>query len=613
MVSQGKLASPVGDPVRNAELRAQFDGLAASRQPWPPWPDSQELADRVMVGGQPEMQRILELYQTREEIIAKAKHNPFVHGFEWECWARADRHLPVLPWHEGDYVPPTTACRLLVVMGGNRASKTEWAVRRSLQSALRFEGTRMVFLCQKLETSRQVQQEYLWRMMPPELKALNGKKDPRNVRYITYKKGTGFSDQKVVFQNGSEIIFLVYTQDVSDYEGIQVGCPGQPGVIGWYADESLPLDWLRLLRVRSTTADAIGLWTYTPLKGVTQAMQETRGQGRILASLPEPALADKETLPGLPRGHMPTEQEGAQPDISIIYFHSRENPLGGYERVVAALAGKPQYMVERGLCGFARNTRGRLFTTFGPHNVVPAAAVPTEVTWYMHVDPHSARNWFMLWVGVDRQGRIWVTDEWPPEQDFGEWAVPTERNPTDESGSGWDGDVGPAQEPVGWGIVQYKREILRRERLGLKPEETRALQRRTVDRRAGPAPMTVQSGPTTSIWQELNDEQETQEGTCPGLEFDLAGGLSLEEDGLEMLKEALWYDRAQPMDPVRNSPKLFVVETCKQTIWALSNFTGRDKQKGACKDPIDCLRDMLTSGLEFVPKGSYGSFGGWKG
>lgn len=596
------------DKAVEAELIRQFTELRPSRQPYPPWPDAQELADRVMAGGQPELTRLLELFKQREQVIARAKSDPFNYGYEWECWGRADRLLPVLPWQPGDFMPPLTAKRLIVVLGGNRAGKTEWSVKRAVQSALRFPCTRMVFLCQKLETSRQVQQEYTWRMLPPELKQLNGKKDPRSVRYITYKKGTGFSDQKLVFPNGSEIIFLVYTQNVEDYEGIQVGCPEQPGVIGWCADESLPLDWLKLLRTRSATADAVGLWTFTPLKGITQAMQETLGQGKVLDAALEPSLAGCDTLPGLPRGYMPTEQEGVSPEIGVVYYHTRENPLGGYDRVVQALQGKPQYMRERGLCGYARQTRGRLFVTFGPHNVVEAEGLPAQGTLYMHADPHSARNWFLLWVLVDRQNRVWVVDEWPPEEDFGEWAVPTERNPSEEAGGGWDGDQGPAQEPVGWGIVQYKQEIIRREKvLGLGTPA-----RRTLDRRAGPAPMTKESGPSTSLWQELNDEQTGLDGKMPGLDFDLAGGLSLEEDGVELLKEALWFDKAKPLDPLRNSPRLFVLSRCKQTIWALSHYTGRDGPKGACKDPIDCLRDLFTSGLEYLPPGSHGSYGGWQ-
>jgi hypothetical protein len=599
------------------KLAERLQELRPSRSAYPPWPSDAVLAGIIGKHGEVGMRHIGELFAAREKIIREAKENPFDKGFEWACWLRADDCLPLLPWEKDPrkgYIEPLTPYRLIVPLGGNRASKSEYAVKRCMQSLVRFPNTRMIFLAQKLETSRQIQQEYCWRYMPPALRALNDKPGRKKESYIHYQKGVGFSAgtnsaPKFVLPNGSEGVFLVYTQAASDYEGIQIGCPDQPGVIGWYADESLPLDWLKLLRVRSATYDAVGLWTFTPLNGMTQALKEVVGKGKVLDSAIEPFLADRQNLPNLPKGHMPLLAEGAKPDIRIVYFHSRENPLGGYERVRDNLRGKPWYMAERGLCGYTKDTRGRRFASFGAWNIVAPEAVPREGTVYMHVDPHAARNWFLLWVLVDPEGRKWVIDEWPPEEQYGEWAVTTERNPTEDSGAGWDGDAGPAQEPCGYGITQYKQEILMRE----KAAGIVDVERRTVDRRAAPAPKTELSGPSTCLWQELNDEQldpKTGDQLAPALDFDLAGGAAIEEDGIAMIDQALFVDMDRPIDPMKNYPALFVSNRCKQLIWALENFTGKDKQRGACKDPIDCLRDMFTSGLEHYAKGTLGTFGG---
>jgi hypothetical protein len=46
-------------------------------------------------------------------------------------------------------------------------------------------------------------------------------------------------------------------------------------------------------------------------------------------------------------------------------------------------------------------------------------------------------------------------------------------------------------------------------------------------------------------------------------------------------------------------------------IWCLSEHTGRDLQKGASKDPIDCLGMLLTASIEYVgAKGMKSSPGG---
>lgn len=587
---------------------------------YPPWPEDKVLRELLEEKGQQGLDIIAELFSKREKLIRQARENPFEYGFEWECWARADDYLPVRPWdHPGPrskVLPLLSDTRLIVVFGGNRASKSYWAAKRCVQTAQRWPRSLIILLCQKIETSRKIQQEYVWEFLPQPIKILNGTRDPKRTYYVNYQRGTGFANEKVVFPNGSEILFLVYTQNPDDYEGIQVGSPDQPGAIGWYADESLPMPWLTLLRTRSATRDATGLWTFTPLQGMTPTVADVRpvdGSG-ILAHEEEPFLAGRPTLPTLPLGHMPTVQRGNQNDTIILYFHTRENPLGGYERVKKNCLGKPWYMAERALCGYARDTRGRMFAQFGGHNIVAPAALPKRGAVYMHVDPHPSRNWFMLWLVVDSVGRVFVFDEWPPETEFGEWAVSTQRRPAEDGGKGWDGDPGPAQESVQWGIAQYKREMLRREAGFLRAEDRKwTLIRRTVDRRAGPAPMTQSTTGSTCLWTELNSPQ-TDLGSdaqiAPPLPFDLASGEYLEEDGLELIRQALWIDKERPIDSMNNAPRLYITENCKQLIWALQNYTGKDGRDAACKDPIDCLRDMLTSEVPYIEAGSVGSFGG---
>jgi hypothetical protein len=151
--------------------------------------------------------------------------------------------------------------------------------------------------------------------------------------------------------------------------------------------------------------------------------------------------------------------------------------------------------------------------------------------------------------------------------------------------------------------LQYKQEILRREG-GVE------IYRRTIDRRSGPMPIMAGSGESKCIWRELMNDTNLPEGDVPGLDTELAGGTAIMEDGLEMVKQALWFDRKRPFDPLYNSPKLFVSKACTQTLWAFQHFTGRDGNLGACKDPIDCIRDMMTSGLEYMMPGAQVSIGG---
>jgi hypothetical protein len=71
------------------------------------------------------------------------------------------------------------------------------------------------------------------------------------------------------------------------------------------------------------------------------------------------------------------------------------------------------------------------------------------------------------------------------------------------------------------------------------------------------------------------------------------------DGSLRMINDKLTYDVRRPIDHT-NQPHLYCVETCPNTIYALEEWTGKDGQHGACKDPIDCLRMFTLSGSEHI-------------
>jgi hypothetical protein len=74
--------------------------------------------------------------------------------------------------------------------------------------------------------------------------------------------------------------------------------------------------------------------------------------------------------------------------------------------------------------------------------------------------------------------------------------------------------------------------------------------------------------------------------------FTPAAGIKIEE-GITIINDALSYDQNQPVSPL-NQPKLFVSEDCENLIYSLREWTGADGEKGAAKDPIDCLRYLAV-------------------
>jgi len=70
--------------------------------------------------------------------------------------------------------------------------------------------------------------------------------------------------------------------------------------------------------------------------------------------------------------------------------------------------------------------------------------------------------------------------------------------------------------------------------------------------------------------------------------FTPAAGVKIDQ-GVALINDGFSYDQANPLTE-KNSPKLYVSEKCQNLIYCLSEWTGIDGDKGATKDPIDCLR-----------------------
>jgi len=64
------------------------------------------------------------------------------------------------------------------------------------------------------------------------------------------------------------------------------------------------------------------------------------------------------------------------------------------------------------------------------------------------------------------------------------------------------------------------------------------------------------------------------------------------EEGVSLVNSMLDFGSAGQGEPL-----LYVSEACPAVIFSLKTWTGKDLGKGACKDPIDCLRWMAVAHL----------------
>jgi phage terminase large subunit-like protein len=530
--------------------------------------------------------QLADFWRIREEQIANEKNDPLRYEWQPEAWRRADQ---ILDEH-----------RELLILGGNRSGKSSFAAKRIMRSMLDKPDGRFWCFQETAANSVEMQQPLLWKYMPPELR--HTKKS--RITNISYGQKTGFAENSFVLPSGSQVWCRNYSQDVSTIEGGEVD--------GIWFDELVPLNFLDTARYRLITRKGWLLLTFTPIEGYSAVVKDYLAGAKTLEDreaelLPVYGKADEagvKPLTGYER--LPVLQEPVRRKGRVTYFWTQDNPFSGYPELRTELlkAKKDEILVRA--YGVPTKSIGNQFPRFNDKvHVLPDDRIPTAGTHYHVVDPCSGRNWFMIWARFDEIGRCFIIEEWPNQDRYipgwgfpGAWAEP--------DGKRHDGRPGDAQKSCGFGLVEYKAEIdaveLELGKLaGRPPGEPIPVFERLMDSRYGNAATVAREGATTLI----------DECAELGLNFLAAPGDAIHE-GVSLINDWLSYDPAKPISAT-NQPRLYVSERCKNTIYALQEWTGRDGKFGSCKDPVDVLRYLVLSGathhhdtdLSFEPLGSY--------
>lgn len=514
----------------------KFDGLNLTPHQVMVQPSAEEVKVLVERHGSDAVAKLLQL---REDKILAEKMDPYRHGYEPQHWKDVDTLLKTK--------------NEVLVLGGNRAGKTEWAAKRVIQTLVNRPDARVWCLHTTNSSSIQMQQNVIWKYMPPELK--NARKT--KITNIAYSQKNGFSDNTFILPNRSQCFFMNYAQDKKVIEG------GEVDLI--WCDELVPLDWVETLRYRAITRRGKLVVTFTPVLGYSQVVKDYVAGCSFKKTLPASLMAtDKVHVGGCPKGHMPYMAESMNSNCGVIWFHSQLNPYNPFDQLAATLEGKTSNEVKIRAYGWAENTAGSQFPSFTDQNILKEDKIPKEGTNFMCVDPAGARNWFMIWVRAAKDGNLYVYREWPDVSN-GEWALPSEKA---------DGKMGSGQKNgAGRGLDDYKQLIK-------DLEGNEVIAERYIDPRAGATQAISAEGGTSLI--ELLDQ-----GAEP-MFFTPAAGLHIEQ-GVAIINDLLFYNSSEPLSPI-NQPKLYVSEDCRNLIYSMREWTNMDGEKGSCKDPIDCLR-----------------------
>lgn len=503
-------------------------------------------------------EQVMRMFLAREQRIRAEQDDPYRYGSELTAWPDADDIL--------------NRFNEVLVLGGNRAGKTEWAAKRVAQAFVGMDlvGNMPAWLKERSQkrglniwclhtthmTSVAMQQNVFHKYLPKELKEARRTSSIQ----LSWSQKNGFTDNTAVYQK-NQIWFLNYSQDIKVVEGGEVD-------IVW-CDELVPQDWLETLRYRLITRSGKLLVTFTPILGYTQVVKEFITTAKVTEYKAAELLPENNVI-GVPKGHMPYKAEGIYGKHGVIWFHSKLNPYNNWERMKQTLRGRSSHDIKIRAYGWADQTAGSQFPMFGDVNIFkdPVSKVAPEGTNYMVADPAGARNWFMLWARVDAYGIIWVYREWP-DQSYGEWALPSERP---------DGKPGPAQRSgAGRGVNEYTELVWS---LETHKDNVEEIAERYIDPRSAGSEVTTKEGGVTLL--------DLIAGASNPLHFLPAAGVSVDERVL-VINDLLCYDRDLPIEIGKNHPKLMVHESCQNLIYSMREWTGADGQKGASKDPIDAL------------------------
>lgn len=582
-------------------------------------------------------ERSLQYLAAREEALRLEREDPLWNAWEPPTWTLWDCLLAV-PWVDTALAQEVRLAlgfqkpvRVLLINGANRGGKSEYAARTVARIAWK-DGKKNVYAFQATEKdSRDRQQPLFLKYMPKAFRAAATSKGgfrSGSTGYIKFTMHNGFTDNLFVTPAASKVDFRNYSQQKENHEGIEADAI--------WCDELASAELIETLKGRITTRNGLLLLTFTPIYGYTPAVRMFYQSAVPVMESPAFLVPDDEGEPDLeaamyvedviarirgterkdefymPPGRkfksVPRVMRCHNDNEAIVFAHGADNPYGNPRQTFEQWKTAPQDTRLIRLYGLAQKMTTAAFPKFDRKiHVLPDAEI-AKVTGnnVLLVDPAGARNFFMLWIRFSKAG-AYVYREWP-----GSYDIPGVGNPgpwAENDAKVADGRRGPAQKAFGWGLAKYKEEIARLEKWpdlekALKePDPAKRLKvaewtndgspesvrQRFVDSRAASSPRVENDRPRTL----LTDFDDLR------LFFDLTPG-DPEDDGLKKINDALYFDDTKPIDFL-NTPRLFVAESCQNTIYGLENYTGEGGERAACKEPIDLLRYALLLDLGYVP------------
>lgn len=280
--------------------------------------------------------------------------------------------------------------RVKAIFGGNRAGKTEPTAEYIIEKCLAKPKQRWWACAETFPDSVNIQQRKIWDLMPK-----------LEIKYGYWNEINGFPNRKLLFKNGSMIVFKSYDQGVESFASDD--CDGI-----WF-DEEPPLEIVKESRMRLLDRNGEMVFSMTSVKGVTELISEIFEEYEIIESRFAPHV--NETLPVI------AEKNG----IRFYFLWTTDNPHIDQNRVKEEIKLMSRDEIKSRIYGIPINLQGRIYPQFNRKvHVIPFEDAPTEnVVLYHILDPHDRKPWAMQWIIMDKTNTAYCVDEYPG-RDFNE-------------------------------------------------------------------------------------------------------------------------------------------------------------------------------------------------
>lgn len=439
------------------------------------------------------------------------------------------------------------------LLGGNRSGKTEEGAEYVVEKC---KSRRIkVWACaETFNDSVNIQQRKVWNMLP---KGRNPETGRPWLRYCYYDEVNGFRHRKVIFDNGSIIIFKSYDQKREAFQGDDVD-------LIWN-DEEPPYDIYKEQKMRLIDRDGEMIFTLTALKGVTELISEIFDDHEVVRSQYSPLTG--ETLPRIVRKN----------GMTFFMLWTTENPHISQRRLAEDIKVMSRSEIRSRIHGIPTNLSGRIYPMFNKQvHVVTREELPTRlVTLYHVLDPHDRKPWAMQWWAVDKRNTAYCVREYPWQKNF---------NDMDADDKSYE---------------DYAR-VIRETEEELFEIYGRTVYKRIIDPNFGNA--------TVQLAKRIDGNAKTtpiKELRRLGLDFE-DGYDNLEAGHLQVRKGLHWQEKD---GNITVQPKILFYEECENSIRHMSRYSHKDLQSA---DGDEKARPQLTQKFkDFCDLTRYGSMAGF--